>query len=245
MDTDTVLTHVPSHAFPDLVDDHDGDIEVESENDWFTELPPTEPVGKMSSKALEATLVEVSTYLFFLLAKTKGVLQHAIWQSSSPSTGSVTANYGSATGGNNLATSQESSSSSNATVDPLIVPGPPQQTWPAETDLLLMPGSNKVMLTLQRPVMRAVFQETFERIRAAMVFQNAFPNVYDTVEMISDTLIKAAESIDHATNIFNRLVMDSDYTTNMSRLVSVQSLNIMLLILFSASCTHPHFLWGG
>ena len=41
--------------------------------------------------------------------------------------------------------------------DPLIVPGPPQQTWPAETDLLLMPGSNKVMLTLQRPVMRAVF----------------------------------------------------------------------------------------
>lgn len=83
-----------------------------------------------------------------------------------------------------------------------------------------MPGSNKILLTLQRPVMRAVFHDTFERIRAAMMFQNAFPNVYDTIEFITDNIIRAAESVDQATNIFNRLVLDGEYTTRMTRLVS-------------------------
>ena len=59
-------TQVPSHVFPDLVDVHDGDTEVESEEDWFTELPPTEPAGKTSSRASEAMLVEVSTNFFFV-----------------------------------------------------------------------------------------------------------------------------------------------------------------------------------
>jgi hypothetical protein len=152
--------------------------------------------------------------------------------------GSATANHGSVTAGNDVAASQDSSN------DSLInfVPAPPQPpTWPAETDLLLLPGCNKVMLTVQRPTMHAVFQDTFERIRAAMVFQNAFPNIYDTIEMITDNLIRAAESIDRATNIHQRLLMDGDYTSNMSRLVSIQFSNTMLLIHFTASRTHSHF----
>jgi hypothetical protein len=62
--TDTVLSHLPSRIGPGnehLVDINDGETDIESENDWFTEPPPMEPAGRTSSKASEAMLVEVST----------------------------------------------------------------------------------------------------------------------------------------------------------------------------------------
>ena len=159
--------------------------------------------------------------------------------------GSVTANYGSVTAGDELTTSQEGSAGSNPPVNPVVTPEPSQETWPADTEILFIPGSNKIMLTVQKPVMRAVFQESFERIRAAMLFQNAFPNLFDTIDMITDNIIGAAESIDRATNIYNRLVVDGDYTTEMTRLVCLQLSFIQLLIIFSASRSHPHFPRGG
>jgi len=158
--------------------------------------------------------------------------------------GSTTANAGSVTAGTDVATSQESSGGSNTSVvDLAIAPGPSEPTWPAETELLHVSGSNKIMLTAQRPLMRAVFQDTFERIRAAMAFENAFPNIYETIETITDNLMLAAESNDRATNIYNRLVLDGDYTNNMSRLVSLEILNTLLLTSFSAPCAHPSFPW--
>lgn len=85
------------------------------------------------------------------------------------------------------------------------------------------------MLTVQRPLLRSVLQDTFDRIRAAMVFQNAFPSPFDSIKMITDNLIIAAESNSRATNIYNRLIIDGDYTTSMSRLVSLWILNTKLL----------------
>jgi hypothetical protein len=144
-----------------------------------------------------------------------------------------------------VATSQEGSGGSDAPIGPAVVPAPSQESWPADTELLLVPGSKKIMLTVQRPLMRAVFHETFERIRAAMMFQNAFPNVYDTIEMITDNIIRAAETVDQATNIFNRLVLDGDYTSEMSRLVSLRLSITTLLIEFLASGTPTDFPQGG
>jgi hypothetical protein len=43
MITDTVLSHLPSRIGPGnehLVDINDGETDIESENDWFTEPPP-------------------------------------------------------------------------------------------------------------------------------------------------------------------------------------------------------------
>lgn len=59
--------------------------------------------------------------------------------------------------------------------------------------------------------MHAVFQDAFNRIRAAMVFRNAFPNVYDTIAMINDSFTLAAESNPRADQIYNRLMSDGDY----------------------------------
>ena len=48
-----------------------------------------------------------------------------------------------------------------------------------------------------------------------MLFQNAFPNLFNTIKMITDNIINVAKSIDWTTNIFNRLVVDGDYTSEM------------------------------
>ncbi|KAN0123634.1 hypothetical protein V8E52_002966 [Russula decolorans] len=203
--TDTVLSHLPSRIGPGnehLVDINDGETDIESENDWFTEPPPMEPAGRTSSKASEAMLVE-----------------RAIWESSPPDVGSVAANVASVTASDDVATSQEDIRGSDAPTDPVITSGSSEPSFPAETELLFVSGSNKIMLTVQRLLMRAVFQEAFERIRADMVFKNVFPNIYETIEMITDSLMKAAESNDRATNIYNRLALDADYSNNMSRLV--------------------------
>ena len=66
--------------------------------------------------------------------------------------------------------------------------------------------------------MHAVFQEAFDRTHMALVFWNAFPNVYNTIEIINNNLMTAAEANPRGGNIFNRLVIDGDYTTKMSHL---------------------------
>ncbi|KAF8493653.1 hypothetical protein F5888DRAFT_1805981 [Russula emetica] len=66
--------------------------------------------------------------------------------------------------------------------------------------------------------MRSVFQEAFERVHASMLFTNVFPKLYETIKMVTEDLISAAESLDRATNIYNQLVVDGDYINNMSRL---------------------------
>ena len=101
------------------------------------------------------------------------------------------------------------------------------------------------MLTLQRSLMKGIFQATFERIHAAMIFHNAFPNAYETVEMITDCLITAAELNERATDIHNRLVIDSDYATAMSRLVSTPISNIWLLTSFPATRSYPSLPYRG
>ena len=101
------------------------------------------------------------------------------------------------------------------------------------------------MLTLQRSLMKGIFQATFERIHTAMIFHNAFPNAYETVEMITDCLITAAELNERATDIHNRLVIDSDYATAMSHLVSTPISNIWLLTSFPATCLYPSLPYRG
>ena len=99
---------------------------------------------------------------------------------------------------------------------------PGLSTWPMATNLIFMPGSNKVMLTVQLPLMRAVIQDAIERTRANILFGNAFPNVFDTLEYIRDALVTAAELNDEAVNIHRRLISEHSYFINMSRLVSFQ-----------------------
>lgn len=135
--------------------------------------------------------------------------------------------------------SQESFSLSVGVHDPGV------PTWPTDTDIIFLPGSNKVMLTVQRPLMRVVIQDAIERTRANLMFANAFPDVFDTLEYIRDALATAAEGNERAVDIYRRLQGDHEYNTHMSRLVSSFILIMKVANLFPASCAHPPFSQGG
>ncbi len=148
---------------------------------------------------------------------------------------------GSITTGDGMVTSQEGSHGSAPPIQPSVALGPVLHSWPAETDLVLVAGSNKIMLTVQPPLLRVVFQDAFDRIRAALLFTNAFPDVFATVEMIRDSLISSAELNDHVTNIHSRLLGDVSYANSMSHLVSLSMWNPKLLTSFQPCACVPLF----
>jgi hypothetical protein len=108
-------------------------------------------------------------------------------------------------------------------VNDMVSPEQPQTGWPVETDLIFVQGTKKVMLTIQRPLMRSVIQDSFERIRASLVFNDAFPDAFSALDITRDSLILAAEFHDRATDIHNRLLLDTEYMNKMTHLVSFRS----------------------
>jgi len=78
------------------------------------------------------------------------------------------------------------------------------------------------MLTMQRPLVRAVIQEAIENLRAALLFTNAFPDICVALTLIQDCLLNAA---DHhkpgATDILERLKCDQDYLLKITPVVSL------------------------
>jgi len=106
-------------------------------------------------------------------------------------------------------------------VDNTVVSEQPQTDWATETELIFFPGTRRVMLTVQRPLMRTVIQDAFEQVQKALMFHNAFPDTYVALDFTRDALLIAAECHKQAMNIYNRLVVDADYMNIMTRLVSL------------------------
>ena len=85
----------------------------------------------------------------------------------------------------------------------------------------MFPGTNKVMLTIQSPLMRSIFQDTFEHLQASLLFIYAFPDPALTCSMISEALAVATQShLPRAATIRHRLELDDEYLSKMCRLVS-------------------------
>ena len=96
-----------------------------------------------------------------------------------------------------------------------------QPAWPVDTEVVLSPGSNKVMLTNQHPVVRAVIQDAIDNLRAAMLFTSAFPDVCIALGLIKDSLLNAADHLKPgAKDIYERLQQDEDYMLKITPLVS-------------------------
>ena len=66
----------------------------------------------------------------------------------------------------------------------------------AEADLVFLPNSNKVMLTVQHPLVRVVIQDSFDILRVSLMFSDAFPNCSVTMEFVKDALVRSA--LNHA-----------------------------------------------
>ncbi len=85
------------------------------------------------------------------------------------------------------------------TLTPTPTPTPALNVWPASTDVVLTPGSMRVMLTIQHKLLCQVIQDSFKNVWAALMFQHAFPNALLAPPLIRDALLAAADSHKPAT----------------------------------------------
>lgn len=137
-------------------------------------------------------------------------------------------------------------------VTPTLVPtganvAPP--VWPAETDLVLTPGTNKLMLTLQQPLVQAVIRDSFEFVRAALLLQCALPNAGLSASFVRDALSSGAMlNMPGAAFVLRRLQTDTLYRAKIVPLVSFSASNLTKLTLFTATCSYlplPRSCQGG
>jgi hypothetical protein len=104
-----------------------------------------------------------------------------------------------------------------------------QPTWPTETDILFMAGTNNVKLSLQRPLLQAIFHAAFDNVRCALLFGYAFPDAIAIPKMVLRSIVGAAEANTFVNGCHNtlaaavhqRLLSDDEYQAKMIRLVSI------------------------
>ena len=117
--------------------------------------------------------------------------------------------------------------------------------WPRETDLIYLPGTTKVLLTLQLPLIRTVLQDAFENLRASLMFEHTFPDPNSTILFVRKNLVSAARShLPRAVDVHRRLLSDNTYLEKLCCLVSVSLSNMIYLTTSLALCTNPSFPSG-
>ena len=92
----------------------------------------------------------------------------------------------------------------------------------SQTNLCFVPGSTRIILTGQRPIVCMVIQEAIDNLRASLLFVDAFPPASCALKFIHDALITAAESQSPAAaDVLKRLQEDKEYMAAMAPLVRV------------------------
>jgi hypothetical protein len=98
----------------------------------------------------------------------------------------------------------------------------PDAVWPANTKIIYVAGTLRVNLTAQLPMMQTVIQDAFEEVHASMLFNCAFLDASAIPTILKDALVAAALShVPRSSNIYSQLMMDDEYATKMSHLVSL------------------------
>ena len=93
--------------------------------------------------------------------------------------------------------------------------------WPMDTELIYVLGTNKLMLTMQSPVMQTVIHDAFQHILASLLLNCAFPDASVIPSVVRDALVVGAWSnVPRASNIHSQLLADGEYVAEMSHLVS-------------------------
>ena len=97
--------------------------------------------------------------------------------------------------------------------------------WPADTDLVFQPGTNRITLMTQHPLVRLVIQDGIENVRAHLMSSHAFPDLAATLPVVRSSLLRGAMShFPRTVIIHRRLQCDEDYLGPISRLVRLPCL---------------------
>ncbi|KAI9437035.1 hypothetical protein H4582DRAFT_2078108 [Lactarius indigo] len=92
----------------------------------------------------------------------------------------------------------------------------PVAVWPANMNLLFTPGSKKVMLTLQYPLVHSVLQDAIEYMQAYLMLTDAFPDTTDAISFACNSLMTAAKGNQcDTTTICERLQQDAKYLAHL------------------------------
>ena len=126
-------------------------------------------------------------------------------------------------------TSQEDDGS--GVIDTTLAPELPNSPWPAETNIVLLPGTNRMMLMNQRPLIRLIIQDAMDKVRADLLFRHAFPDPAVALSTIRDSLLTSAAHYPSASSIYRRLLFDEAYMTAIVPLVSSPILEMTILTL--------------
>jgi hypothetical protein len=129
-------------------------------------------------------------------------------------------------------TSTQSSIASSLASDPEL-----DTVMVHETDLVYSPGSSRLALTRQHPLVRIVIQDAFDILHCSLLSINAFPDGDLTVRFIRDVLLRSARS--HrpgALPIHQRLLEDTVYFRKIVPLVS--PMNLLYCSLTEATYSH-------
>jgi hypothetical protein len=165
---------------------------------------------------------------------TQSYLQRPVWQV--PATGATASEDMQPSGqdeADDVNTSQEGGGSGAIG----STSAPDQFVWPDDTNILFPPGSNKITLMSQRPMVRLVIQDAMEHVRAELLFNYAFPDPAVALANIKDSLLISASRYPGASSIYRRLVFDEQYMATITPLVSFLILWTTVLMLFTAACT--------
>ena len=133
---------------------------------------------------------------------------------------------------------------SNATVVDIVnVSNPPAPTLPSnDTDLIFVPGTNRLILSAQQPLIWVVIQDAIENLWAFLLFDHAFPVALQAIKFVRDSILLAAENYKPGTSaIAARLNTNNDYLSLMTRLVNdvhifyLFSFNMLLMCFIAAT----------
>ena len=106
---------------------------------------------------------------------------------------------------------------------------------------MFLPGTRKVTLTCQRPMVRVVIQDGMEKLRADLLINHAFPDPVVALATVKEALVNSALQRSAASDIHRRLVYDDDYMDTLVPLVRSFILIMTLLTLLSGSCSDSAF----
>jgi len=107
------------------------------------------------------------------------------------------------------------------------VVGPAPVVWPSDTDLVFVPGSNRLILTVQSLPVHAIIHDAFDNTQASLFFDHSFPDATMMPTLLGGCyLTAAAESRNpRALVIHSWLIQEAGYMDTLIHLVSHFSLH--------------------
>lgn len=97
---------------------------------------------------------------------------------------------------------------------------PPPSPYSRDTDLVFTDGSNKLMLTSQRPTVHAIVRDATELLHATILFTNAFLDPILSFNFTKHALVTAAQNHSSGASVLDRL-QDEDEIEYLAKLVTL------------------------